>query len=238
MYGFTTSACCSPASSATAPIAAMRTSFSGRCRNGRSLSRFLNEPTLPTACSATGRERLLRATISSSAGSAFASPISASASAARSLTHQSGSFVASISRSKARLSRHVQRISIAARRMFSSLSLTSSKTASMTRGPPIRASASEARDRTHQSSSPTASSRYLMLCVVPISFKISTAARRLNSFSALSAGSRCFAVSGSFARQMTSIALFMTSRSGSSSRVAISATSTLPFERATPASAA
>ena len=73
-----------------------------------------------------------------------------------------------------------------------------------------------ARERTHQSSSAIASSRYLMLCVVPISFRISTAARRLNSFSAFSAAIRYFAVSGSLRWMMTSTALFMTSRSGSS----------------------
>lgn len=49
---------------------------------------------------------------------------------------------------------------------------------------------------THQSSSATASSRDFTLCVVPMAFRISTAARRLNSFSDFSAGNRYLAVSG------------------------------------------
>ena len=84
-------------------------------------------------------------------GTARLLPISASASTARSLTHQSVSRVASIRLSTARSSFVWLRISMAARRMSSSLSRTSCSTASMTFGPPILPSASAARLRTHQS---------------------------------------------------------------------------------------
>ena len=85
---------------------------------------------------------------------------------ARSLTHQSLSRVAWMSESTARSSLVWLRISMAARRMSSSLSRTSCSTASMTFGPPILPSASAARLRTHQSLSLRASSRYLTDCGV------------------------------------------------------------------------
>ena len=58
-WGRTASACCSPASCATAVIAATRTSFSGRCRYGSSLSRILWSPSLPTAAMATGKRTIV-----------------------------------------------------------------------------------------------------------------------------------------------------------------------------------
>ena len=64
---------------------------------------------------------------------------------------------------------------MAARRMSSSLSRTSSSTASMTFGPPILPSASPARLRTHQSSSLSACSRYLTERASPTSLSTSTA---------------------------------------------------------------
>ena len=101
----------------------------------------------------------------------------------------------------------------------------------------MRASASEARERTHQSSSEIASSRYLMLCVVPISFRISTAARRLYSFSDFSAAIRYFAVSGSFAATDHVDRLVHDLEVRIEQQARITAMSIAPFERTMPASA-
>ena len=134
--------------------------------------------------------------ISTSAGTHFVLPISPSASTARSRTHQSLSWVAPMSDVTARSSFIALRISIAARRMVSSSSLISSSTASTTRGPPILAKASPARDLTHPSSSCTAVSRSLIERASPISLSTSTPARRAYSESSLSTASRYFTVSG------------------------------------------
>ena len=136
---------------------------------------------------------------------------------ARSLTHQSGSLVASIRYETARSSRVRFRISIAVRRSSSSLSLTSSSTASTTRGPPILPSASAARLRTHQSASLIASSRNFTESAVPISLRTSTAERRAYSDSSCRTLTRYLTVCGLRTRISTSTARFCTSMSLSAS---------------------
>ncbi len=120
------------------------------------------------------------------------------------------------------------RISMAARRTSSSWSRISSSAASMTRGPPIFASASAARLRTHQSSSLIVCSRVLTCAGVPISFSTSTAARRAFSSSSRSTPIRCCMVSGSLARTIASIAFCCVSTSGSRRTSQSRPTSTLP----------
>ena len=181
-----------------------------------------------------------RACAASPSGAAAARllPISASASTARSLTHQSASRVAWISESTARSSLVWFRISMAARRMSSSLSRTSCSTASMTFGPPILPSASAARLRTHQSLSLIEPSRYFTDCASPTSFSTSTAARRAFSFSSLSTSIRYFIVSGWFALITTSIARLCTSISGSRSSAATRSMSIGPSMRCSAESVA
>ena len=170
----------------------MRISRSGRATSGSSVSTSLLSPSLPSARTTIGVALPLTGTCSISIrrGSARLLPISASASTARSLTHQSLSRVAWISESTARSSLVWFRISMAARRMSSSLSRTSCSTASITFGPPILPSASAARLRTHQSLSFSDSSSDLTDLALPISFSTSTAARRAFSFSSLSTSIR------------------------------------------------
>ncbi len=134
----TCSARCASLTRANAWMTSMRISFSGRVSSGSNSSTMRASPSLPTACTTMGMARGGEVcSISVSRGSARLLPMSASASTARSLTHQSGSLVASIRLLTARSSLVWFRISIAARRMLSSRSRTSSSTASMTLGPPI-----------------------------------------------------------------------------------------------------
>ena len=155
--------------------------------------------------------------------------MSPSASTARSLTHQSLSFVASIRYETARSSLVWFSISIAVRRTSSSLSETSSSAELMTCGPPIFPSASAARLRTHQSASRIARSRYLIELSSPTTFSTSTAARRACSDSSFSTSTRWRTVSGCLLRHRSSMAGFWTSSSGSRSSGATSAGSTWPL---------
>ena len=170
----------------------MRISRSGLATSGSSVSTRRLSPSLPSARTTIGMALPFAGvwSISIRRGSARLLPISASASTARSLTHQSASRVAWMRDSTARSSLVWLRISMAARRMSSSLSRTSCSTASMTFGPPILPSASAARLRTHQSLSLSASSRYLTDLALPISLSTSTAARRAFSFSSFSTSMR------------------------------------------------
>ena len=127
---------------------------------------------------------------------------------------------------------------MAERRMLSFLSPTSCRTASMTFGPPILARASEARDRTHQSPSSRAVSRYLMVPGSAISFSTSTAERRANSDSSFSTLTRCFMVSGCRSLTTRSTARACTSSSGSASSEQISPMSRSPGMAASASSAA
>src|SRR5213082_2329689 len=158
----------------------MRISRSGLATSGSSVSTRRLSPSLPSARTTIGMALPFAGvwSISIRRGSARLLPISASASTARSLTHQSASRVAWMRDSTARSSLVWLRISMAARRMSSSLSRTSCSTASMTFGPPILPSASAARLRTHQSLSLSTSSRYLTDLALPISLSTSTAQQR------------------------------------------------------------
>ena len=88
------------------------------------------------------------------------------------------------------------RISIAVRLISSSSSSMRVTTEFTTRGPPISASASPARLRTHQSSSLSTPSRSLTESRLPTALITSTAARRAYSDSSFSAGARYLTVSG------------------------------------------
>ena len=176
--------------------------------------------------------------IDSSFGRALGLPIAANASTALSRTHQSSSSVALIRCSTADSSFVALRISIAVRRISSSLSLINATTALTTLGPPISASASPARDRTHQSSSLRTLSKSLTESTSPSSLSTSTAARREYSDSSFSASARYLTVSGCFIWIIMSTALLCTSRSGSTSNLLTASIRTLPGRFASAVSAA
>ena len=126
----------SSASFASEEMASSRMSFSSRDSMGITASMTLWSPRRPSARTTTGSDcGGVVPSISMSRGTARLLPISASASTARSLTHQSLSLVASMRCPTARSSLVWLRISTAARRMSSSWSPTSCSTASTTFGP-------------------------------------------------------------------------------------------------------